>query len=115
VLRALGDEAAARQACSEAGRRARRGGARSLLGGGEEAAVAGRPSPSVATRDPWSGLSPRQRDTARQLCGGLTNKEIAARLGLSVRTVDMHVADVLKRLGCRTRAEAAAKITAMLA
>lgn len=45
----------------------------------------------------------------------MTNKEIAARLGLSVRTVDMHVAHVLRRLDCRTRAEAAAKISAMLA
>jgi DNA-binding NarL/FixJ family response regulator len=38
---------------------------------------------------------------------GRTNKEIAAELYLSVRTVDMHVRGALVALGCRSRLDAA--------
>ena len=109
--RMLKKENEAAQAFAEARKRARRLGARALLmmiDACEGAPV--KAAPGAA----WSGLSPRQRDVARQLQAGLTNKEIAAKLGLSVRTVDMHVAHVLSRLGCRTRAEAAGKLAAVL-
>ncbi len=51
-------------------------------------------------------LTARQTEIARLLADGLTNKEIAERLFLSVRTVDMHVRNILDRLDCRSRAEA---------
>jgi DNA-binding NarL/FixJ family response regulator len=37
---------------------------------------------------------------------GHTNREIARELFLSPRTVEMHVASILLKLGCRSRAEA---------
>ena len=43
------------------------------------------------------------------LAGGLTNPAIAARLVLSVRTVDAHVAAVLDKLGVTTRRDAVAR------
>jgi DNA-binding NarL/FixJ family response regulator len=43
------------------------------------------------------------------LAEGLTNAEIAARLVLSVRTVDAHVAAILSKLGARTRRDAPAR------
>lgn len=62
--------------------------------------------PSDEADDPTT-LTPRQREVARLLADGLTNKEIAAKLHLSPRTVDMHVSAVLDRLDARTRTEAA--------
>jgi DNA-binding CsgD family transcriptional regulator/tetratricopeptide (TPR) repeat protein len=63
---------------------------------------------AAATRANPAGLTARQLDVLALLADGLTNAEIAARLVLSVRTVDNHVAAVLDKLGVRSRREAAA-------
>jgi DNA-binding NarL/FixJ family response regulator len=55
-----------------------------------------------------AGLSPRQRQVLEYLRVGRTNKEIAARLGVSVATVNKHVHEVLSALGVRNRTQAAA-------
>nr|WP_157357980.1 LuxR family transcriptional regulator [Amycolatopsis nigrescens] len=52
-------------------------------------------------------LSPREREVARMLAGGRTNREIADGLFLSPRTVEQHVAKVLRKLGARSRTEVA--------
>jgi DNA-binding CsgD family transcriptional regulator/tetratricopeptide (TPR) repeat protein len=57
------------------------------------------------------GLTQRQLEVARLVAGGLTNKEIAQKLFLSPRTVDMHVANILVRLDCRSRTEAVRRAT----
>lgn len=51
-------------------------------------------------------LTERQLEVLRALAKGLANKEIAAKLNLSTRTVDMHVRNILDRLNCRSRTEA---------
>jgi FixJ family two-component response regulator len=51
-------------------------------------------------------LSPREAEVADLLNQGFRNPEIAERLGLSQRTVEMHRARLLRRLGARTTAEA---------
>ena len=64
--------------------------------------------PAPATRANPAGLTERQAEILRLLAAGLTNAEIAARLVVSVRTVDHHVSAVLQKLGVATRREAAA-------
>ena len=54
-----------------------------------------------------SGLSRREREILLQIGSGLTNRQIAARLGISSNTVDKHVQQVLKKLQVRNRVQAA--------
>lgn len=49
-------------------------------------------------------LAPRQRQVATLVADGLMSKEIAARLNLSLRTVEKHRATILQRLGLRDTA-----------
>jgi non-specific serine/threonine protein kinase len=50
-------------------------------------------------------LTPRETEVATLVAGGLTNREIATRLYLSVRTVDVHVDRALTKLGFHTRGQ----------
>ena len=52
-------------------------------------------------------LSRREREVVGLLAAGLTNAEIASRLVLSEHTVHRHVANILVKLGARSRAAAA--------
>lgn len=52
-------------------------------------------------------LSEREADVLRLLAQGLTNKDIAQTLILSVRTVEAHLRSVYGKLGVRSRTEAA--------
>jgi DNA-binding NarL/FixJ family response regulator len=52
-------------------------------------------------------LSAREHEVLRLLADGLTDREIAAALAISPRTVESHVSSLLRKLGVRNRAEAA--------
>jgi len=54
-----------------------------------------------------AGLSRRELEVVRLVGAGRTNRQIAQELFLSKRTVDMHVHNVLRKLDCRSRLEAA--------
>ncbi|MEK7326250.1 MAG: response regulator transcription factor [Chloroflexota bacterium] len=54
-----------------------------------------------------STLTDREREILTLLAEGLSNKAIAARLYLSVRTIEGHLANLYTRLGVHSRTEAA--------
>lgn len=51
------------------------------------------------------GLSARQREVLHALGRGLPNRDIAEKLGISVRTVETHRARLMEALGCRRASE----------
>lgn len=69
------------------------------LGEQPPASQTGRKQPSVLTK--------REREVAGLVADGLTNRDIAARLVLSPRTVDGHVEKALTKLGFTTRTQIA--------
>jgi DNA-binding NarL/FixJ family response regulator len=54
-------------------------------------------------------LSKREIDVLTAMTDGLSNKEIARRLGISFHTVKFHVASILEKLEVETRTEAVFK------
>ena len=58
----------------------------------------------------WGALTKRERQVAELVADGLTNKEIAARLIISIRTVEGHVENVLAKRNFTSRAQVAAWI-----
>ncbi len=62
----------------------------------------------TARADEDGPLSKRERECLTQVAKGLCSKEIARNLGLSPRTVDLHVARGIRRLKARNRIEAVA-------
>ncbi|HYK82687.1 MAG TPA: response regulator transcription factor [Gemmatimonadales bacterium] len=56
---------------------------------------------ALAVRRPLGRLSPRQREVLRLLAEGLATRAIARQLRLSVKTVETHRAEVMRRLGIR--------------
>ncbi len=59
-----------------------------------------------------TALTDRQQQVARLVTEGLTNREIAAELTLTERSVESHVERIRDRLGFRSRAQVAAWYTA---
>lgn len=63
----------------------------------------------LATQPPSPhGLTKRELEVLRLLAQGMTNKEIAERLFVAMRTVDSHVSSILTKLGVSTRSAATA-------
>jgi DNA-binding CsgD family transcriptional regulator len=63
-----------------------------------------------AQPNPWvaAGITAREADVLRLVAGGLANKQIAARLNLSPRTVEKHIESLLRKTGARSRTGLAA-------
>ncbi len=61
-----------------------------------------RPVPAHPRGNP-AVLSPREIEVMRLIAWGYTNKEIAARLNLSVKTVEAHKANGMRKMGMRGR------------
>ncbi len=56
-----------------------------------------------------ASLTRREREMAALVARGLTNQQIAQELGISERTADKHITNILGKLGLRSRAEISAR------
>ena len=72
------------------------------------AAATVRPHPAPVPESVVEQLSPREQEVAALVTRGLTNRQIAAALTLSERTVDTHVRNILGKLDLTARAQIAA-------
>ncbi len=62
--------------------------------------------PEGTSTDPeLDQLTPREREVLRHIARGLTYKEAAARLHISIKTVETHVSAVLRKLQLSNRSE----------
>ena len=67
--------------------------------------VRSRASASRTRSVPRLALTPRQKEILRCVAQGLTNRETAHRLRISVRTVEVHRFNLMRRLGVRNVAQ----------
>jgi DNA-binding NarL/FixJ family response regulator len=57
------------------------------------------------SQNPYETLTPREREVLHLAAQGYTNAEIAAQLVISPRTVEVHRANMMRKLGLRTQAD----------
>ena len=62
--------------------------------------------------DTADGLTRREREVAHLIADGLSNREIAAALVVTERTVEGHVSNILSKLGFHSRTQISAWVTA---
>ncbi|MDH6138258.1 DNA-binding CsgD family transcriptional regulator [Kitasatospora sp. GP30] len=77
-----------------------------------ELGAAGSAAPLTAPVGPLAGLTPQEEQIARLAARGLSNREIAAQLFLSPRTVGHHLYKAYPKLGIASRGELAALLSA---
>ncbi|WP_328505460.1 LuxR C-terminal-related transcriptional regulator [Streptomyces sp. NBC_00391] len=65
------------------------------------------PVPAAATFPAPSPLTPREREVAALVTKGMSNRQIASTLGLSPRTADRHVQNILGKFAFGSRAQIA--------
>jgi DNA-binding NarL/FixJ family response regulator len=69
-------------------------------------ALASQRAPSTANGEPRAAeLSEREKDVLIQLAWGYSNKEIAAKLNISVKTVETYKVRIGEKLGLRSRSD----------
>jgi LuxR family maltose regulon positive regulatory protein len=68
---------------------------------------AGSETASLAALSPLSVLSEREIEVLERVASGASNKHIARNLSLSLHTVKRHIANILDKLDCASRGQAA--------
>jgi DNA-binding CsgD family transcriptional regulator len=107
---AAGDEAARRRSHAELQRLGAHPAAARVARALREAGARDVPQgPRAATKRNPAGPTARELEVLSLVSDGLRNGEIAARLFLSEKTVAHHVSSILRKLGVRTRGQAAAE------
>jgi two-component system response regulator NreC len=62
-------------------------------------------SPDEEMSDPYISLTMRERQVLQMVAEGRTNQEVAERLFLSSRTIEVHRANLMRKLNIKTQAE----------
>ncbi|HEV7962012.1 MAG TPA: LuxR C-terminal-related transcriptional regulator [Actinoplanes sp.] len=70
-------------------------------------AIEGANGPEALAGTPVKDLTAREREVLGCLAEGMSNKQIARALGISVRTVTVHVSNLLRKTGAASRTEVA--------
>jgi non-specific serine/threonine protein kinase len=60
---------------------------------------------------PVGALTVRERQVARLVAGGSTNRQIGHALGIAEKTTEAHVHNIIRKLGAQNRAEVAARVS----
>lgn len=76
-------------------------------GSTQDSAVPPRPSLATEAREAITALTRREREIALLIGEGMSNRDIATRLFLSVRTVESHIFQARRKVGASTRRELA--------
>jgi len=66
--------------------------------------------PSKVGQDTQTALTPTEKRIARYLVNGFTSKEVALALGSSPRTVEVHRANMIRKMGVRNSAELVSRL-----
>jgi DNA-binding CsgD family transcriptional regulator len=72
-----------------------------------------RSGPVAAARAPRATLTPREEETLSWVAAGKSDRQVAAILGASVRTVQKHLANAYVKLGVENRTAAARRLEAL--
>jgi len=59
-------------------------------------------TPGTGTADPFEPLSPREREILELISQGHTNSQMAARMGISIKTVERHRMKLMGKLGANS-------------
>ena len=80
-------------------------------GWADEARARARPASARAGRAPSGELTPTERRVVELAAEGLSNKEIARALFVTVHTVEVHLSRAYAKLGVRSRAQLASRLS----
>jgi DNA-binding NarL/FixJ family response regulator len=103
---ALGDDAA------ESAERAGRGLAAASAVALARGVLSGRGAAPGPVPAPVDALTPREREVAQLVRRGRTNRQIGRQLGIAEKTAEVHVHNIIRKLGASSRAEVAAWVAA---
>lgn len=66
------------------------------------------PDNDLLTRPDWlTGLTARELDVLKAVTRGLSNKEVGRELGLAEVTIKLHLRSIFRKMGARSRSDAA--------
>ncbi|MFC5944351.1 helix-turn-helix domain-containing protein, partial [Micromonospora harpali] len=67
------------------------------------------PAPAFPVAAGWPALTDPDGRVAAAIADGLSNREAAQRLFVSVKTIEFHLGNIFRKLGVRNRTELAAR------